>query len=163
MAASHILVSKPSTPLVIHFESPKHSNHFSDLSVSLTQRVFFSFSATCGGTYFGQSGVIRSPGYPDSNYPDNSNCEWYLEGPTGHYLTLTYTALDLQSSSNCNNDYVEIREYNASGLGSPYTNESYCNVEGSNLTFSFHQVACWGNTVETAFHLPWILQTVLHM
>jgi len=32
--------------------------------------------------------------------------------------------LDLQSSSNCNNDYVEIREYNASGLGSPYTNES---------------------------------------
>uniref|UniRef100_A0A8C1I6Q0 Cubilin (intrinsic factor-cobalamin receptor) n=1 Tax=Cyprinus carpio TaxID=7962 RepID=A0A8C1I6Q0_CYPCA len=71
--------------------------------------------ATCGGTYIGQSGIIRSPGYPDSNYPDNSNCEWYLEGPTGHYLTLTYTALDLQSSSNCNNDYVEIREYNASG------------------------------------------------
>ncbi|XP_016093659.1 cubilin [Sinocyclocheilus grahami] len=71
--------------------------------------------ATCGGTYIGQSGIIRSPGYPDSNYPDNSNCEWYLEGPTGHYLTFTYTALDLQSSSNCNNDYVEIREYNASG------------------------------------------------
>ncbi|KAF4095682.1 cubilin isoform X1 [Onychostoma macrolepis] len=71
--------------------------------------------ATCGGTYISQSGTIRSPGFPDSNYPDNSNCEWYLEGPTGHYLTLTYTALDLQSSSNCNNDYVEIREYNASG------------------------------------------------
>uniref|UniRef100_A0A672RJ07 CUB domain-containing protein n=1 Tax=Sinocyclocheilus grahami TaxID=75366 RepID=A0A672RJ07_SINGR len=45
-------------------------------------------------------GIIRSPGYPDSNYPDNSNCEWYLEGPTGNYLTLTYTTLDLQSSSN---------------------------------------------------------------
>ncbi|XP_026057290.1 cubilin-like [Carassius auratus] len=71
--------------------------------------------ATCGGTYIGQSGIIRSPGYPNSNYPDNSNCEWYLEGPTGHYLTFTYTALDLQSSSSCNNDYVEIREYNASG------------------------------------------------
>ncbi|KAL0156415.1 hypothetical protein M9458_047661, partial [Cirrhinus mrigala] len=70
--------------------------------------------ATCGGTYIGQNGIIKSPGYPDSNYPDNSNCEWYLEGPTGHYLTLTYTALDLQSSSDCNNDYVEIREYNAS-------------------------------------------------
>ncbi|KTF87440.1 hypothetical protein cypCar_00025640 [Cyprinus carpio] len=73
--------------------------------------------ATCGGTYTGQSGIIRSPGYPDSNYPDNSNCEWYLEGPTGHYLTLTYTTLDLQSSSSCTNDYVEIREYNASECG----------------------------------------------
>ncbi|XP_017555843.2 cubilin [Pygocentrus nattereri] len=71
--------------------------------------------ATCGGTYIGQSGTIRSPGYPDSNYPDNSNCEWYLEGPTGHYLTLSYTAFNLQSSTDCANDYVEIREYNASG------------------------------------------------
>ncbi|KAG9276492.1 cubilin [Astyanax mexicanus] len=71
--------------------------------------------AVCGGTYIGQSGTIRSPGYPDSNYPDNSNCEWYLEGPTGHYLTLSYSALNLQSSTGCVNDYVEIREYNASG------------------------------------------------
>ncbi|XP_065114614.1 cubilin [Paramisgurnus dabryanus] len=71
--------------------------------------------ATCGGTYIGQNGMIKSPGYPDSHYPDNSNCEWYLEGPTGHYLTLTYTTFDLQSSIDCTNDFVEIREYNASG------------------------------------------------
>ncbi|KAI1888819.1 hypothetical protein AGOR_G00172680 [Albula goreensis] len=71
--------------------------------------------AICGGTFRGQSGTIRSPGYPDEHYPDGSNCEWFLEGPTGHYLTLTYSALDLQNSANCANDYVEIREYNASG------------------------------------------------
>ncbi|KAK3572019.1 hypothetical protein QTP86_022249 [Hemibagrus guttatus] len=71
--------------------------------------------ATCGGTYTGQSGTIKSPGYPDSNYPDNSNCEWYLEGPTGHYLTLSFTAFNLQSSADCTSDYVEVREYNASG------------------------------------------------
>ncbi|TRY89102.1 hypothetical protein DNTS_004573 [Danionella cerebrum] len=69
----------------------------------------------CGGTYVGQSGVIKSPGYPDSSYPDNSNCEWFLEGPTGHFLTLTYTTLNLQNSADCVSDYVEIREYNASG------------------------------------------------
>ncbi|MCJ8728547.1 hypothetical protein PDJAM_G00005700 [Pangasius djambal] len=71
--------------------------------------------AVCGGTYTGQSGTIKSPGYPVSNYPDNSNCEWYLEGPTGHYLTLSFTAFNLQSSADCTSDYVEIREYNASG------------------------------------------------
>ncbi|XP_037612385.1 cubilin [Sebastes umbrosus] len=71
--------------------------------------------ATCGGTYIGQSGTIRSPGFPGSNYPDSSSCEWYLEGPTGHYLTLSYGDFSLQTSSGCSADYVEIREYNASG------------------------------------------------
>uniref|UniRef100_A0A8C5HD89 Cubilin n=1 Tax=Gouania willdenowi TaxID=441366 RepID=A0A8C5HD89_GOUWI len=72
--------------------------------------------ATCGGTYIGQSGTIHSPGSPDSNYPDNTQCEWYLEGPTGHYLTLSYQNFNLQSSTGCTADYVEIREYNGSGL-----------------------------------------------
>lgn len=76
---------------------------------------YFHQTAVCGGTYTGQSGTIKSPGYPDSNYPDESNCEWYLESPTGHYLTLSFTAFNLQSSTGCTSDYVEIREYNASG------------------------------------------------
>jgi len=70
--------------------------------------------ATCGGTYIGQSGTIKSPGFP-ANYPDGSACEWYMEGPTGHYLTLTYGSLNVQSSPDCSKDYVEVREYNASG------------------------------------------------
>ncbi|XP_028815099.1 cubilin [Denticeps clupeoides] len=71
--------------------------------------------ATCGGRYTGQSGTIHSPGYPDANYPDAASCEWYLEGPTGHYLTLSYNAFSLQTSTECSGDFVEIREYNASG------------------------------------------------
>ncbi|TNN61134.1 Cubilin [Liparis tanakae] len=71
--------------------------------------------ATCGGTYIGQRGVIQSPGFPLSSYPSSSSCEWYLEGPTGHYLTLSYGNFSLQSSAGCTADYVEIREYNASG------------------------------------------------
>ncbi|CAB1340813.1 unnamed protein product [Coregonus sp. 'balchen'] len=70
--------------------------------------------ATCGGTYTGQSVTIKSPGFP-ANYPDNLACQWYLEGPTGHYLTLSYNNFSLQSTVDCNSDYVEIREYNASG------------------------------------------------
>lgn len=74
-----------------------------------------SISATCGGTLVGQNGALSSPGFPGSNYPDSSSCEWYLEGPTGHYLTLTFGNFSLQSSAGCSGDYVEIRDYNASG------------------------------------------------
>uniref|UniRef100_A0A8C4RUP8 CUB domain-containing protein n=1 Tax=Erpetoichthys calabaricus TaxID=27687 RepID=A0A8C4RUP8_ERPCA len=61
--------------------------------------------ATCGGRYFGQSGVLHSPGFPDANYPDNSECEWYLQGPTGHYLTISFTSFHLQDSEDCTSDY----------------------------------------------------------
>lgn len=78
--------------------------------------LFLKFlTGSCGGTYIGQKGTIDSPGFPESNYPDSSNCEWYLEGPTGHYLTLSYGNFSLQTTLQCTADYVEIREYNASG------------------------------------------------
>uniref|UniRef100_A0A4W3K7X0 Cubilin n=1 Tax=Callorhinchus milii TaxID=7868 RepID=A0A4W3K7X0_CALMI len=71
--------------------------------------------ARCGGTLIGIDGYLQSPGYPSSNYPDNVQCEWYLKGPTGHYLTITYDALDLEDTPNCTKDFVEIREYSSTG------------------------------------------------
>ncbi|KAM4028087.1 cubilin isoform 1-T1 [Anomaloglossus baeobatrachus] len=71
--------------------------------------------ASCGGTHYGQSGIIQSPGYPTQNYPDAAMCEWFFSGPTGHYLIIRFESLDLQNSSSCLSDFVEIREYNASG------------------------------------------------
>uniref|UniRef100_A0A8B9TKW5 Cubilin n=1 Tax=Anas platyrhynchos TaxID=8839 RepID=A0A8B9TKW5_ANAPL len=71
--------------------------------------------APCGGTVTGQTGIIQSVGYPDLHYQDNLLCEWFLQGPRGHYLTITLEDLDIQNSSQCANDFVEIREYSASG------------------------------------------------
>ncbi|XP_038652379.1 cubilin [Scyliorhinus canicula] len=70
--------------------------------------------AVCGGTVSAQRGSLQSPGYP-SHYSNNSQCEWLLEGPEGHYLTITFSAFNLESTSDCIKDFVEIREYNASG------------------------------------------------
>ncbi|XP_068604308.1 cubilin [Brachionichthys hirsutus] len=121
--------------------------------------------ATCGGTFIGQRGVVSSPGFPGTNYPDSSSCEWYLEGPTGHYLTLTYGNFSLQNTPGCTADYVEIREYNASGrlLGrhcgstlpaSMDTSDSFAyirfvsdssgNAAGFSLTFEASVEACGG-------------------
>lgn len=80
-------------------------------------------TATCGGTYIAQRGEIHSPGFPGSNYPDASSCEWYLVGPTGHYLTVLFGNFTLQSTPGCSADYVEIREYNASGKNTTVNKE----------------------------------------
>ncbi|XP_068160694.1 cubilin [Antennarius striatus] len=121
--------------------------------------------ASCGGTFVGQSGVVHSPGFPGTNYPDSSSCEWYLEGPTGHYLTLTYGDFSLQDTPGCTADYVEIREYNASGrlLGKhcgstlpasvdtsdsfayiKFVSDSSGNAAGFSLSFEASVEACGG-------------------
>ncbi|CAH2282322.1 cubilin [Pelobates cultripes] len=84
---------------------------------SPTQKGFKAMysTAVCGGTVYGQNGIIQSQGYPTNNYPDDSMCEWYFNGPTGHYLTIRFEGLDIQGSINCSQDFIEIREYNVSG------------------------------------------------
>lgn len=84
------------------------------MTISVTRLCFFA--AVCGGTLTGQNGVIESVGFPDLHYPDNLLCEWFLRGPVGHFLTIRFEALDIQNSSECEYDYLEIREQYASGL-----------------------------------------------
>uniref|UniRef100_A0A452U8T7 Cubilin n=1 Tax=Ursus maritimus TaxID=29073 RepID=A0A452U8T7_URSMA len=71
--------------------------------------------AHCGGRVTGQSGVIESSGYPTLPYRDNLFCEWHLEGPSGHYLTIHFEDFNLQNSSGCEKDFVEIWESHTSG------------------------------------------------
>lgn len=74
----------------------------------------FNLTATCGGRISGQKGTIISPNYP-SNYSSNGDCKWYINGPVGHYLTILFNTFSLEASSNCSNDYLEIREFNETG------------------------------------------------
>ncbi|XP_074652971.1 cubilin-like [Tubulanus polymorphus] len=68
----------------------------------------------CGGLVRASRGVISSPNYPN-NYPVNTDCEWFVEGLTGHYLTLSFVSLKMNSKANCTGDYLEVRERNATG------------------------------------------------
>ncbi|XP_071475764.1 cubilin [Marmota flaviventris] len=71
--------------------------------------------AQCGGTVTGQSGIIESNGYPYLPYPNNVFCQWHLQGLSGHYLTIHFEDFNLQNSSGCEKDFVEIWENHTSG------------------------------------------------
>ncbi|MBZ3891922.1 Cubilin [Sciurus carolinensis] len=71
--------------------------------------------AQCGGTVTGQSGIIESIGYPTLPYPNNVFCQWHLQGLSGHYLTIHFEDFNLQNSSGCEKDFVEIWENHTSG------------------------------------------------
>ena len=73
--------------------------------------------AQCGGSYSGTSGTFNSPNYPN-NYDSAANCEWYITGPVGHYVTISFSAFNVIGSGDCSTgDYVRIHDgRNVSGM-----------------------------------------------
>ena len=72
-------------------------------------------AAICGGSVFAANGSITSPNFP-ANYDSNMDCEWAIHGPTGHFLTITFETFELQLPNCSTHDYVEIRDYNMTGV-----------------------------------------------
>ena len=75
---------------------------------------FFCFvlcflSKECGATFTDENGSFQTPGYPNQ-YPTNIECEWVITVPVTHSLTLTFNKFDMEESSKCKYDHVEIRD-----------------------------------------------------
>ena len=54
---------------------------------------------------------IGTPKVDESkNYPENFEWEWYLIVPEGRQVQLTFDIFELEQSTDCENDYLEVRE-----------------------------------------------------
>jgi len=63
----------------------------------------------CGGILpVAASGEIVSPSYP-SSYPPNLNCIWQIQVPSGYQVSVTYVDTDIEPSSRCVKDYIELQ------------------------------------------------------
>ena len=65
------------------------------------------FSLGCGGRLTGPSGSFTSPSYP-SPYHHMAECTWEIHVNRGSRIRLTFLDLDLESSNNCQYDYVRV-------------------------------------------------------
>ncbi|KAL3289762.1 hypothetical protein HHI36_023157 [Cryptolaemus montrouzieri] len=65
----------------------------------------------CGGTFTNRYRVIETPNYP-KNYPNNAECRWEIVAPEGSHIELNYVnRFQLEDTSGCKNDYVEISDW----------------------------------------------------
>ncbi|XP_064629748.1 deleted in malignant brain tumors 1 protein-like [Lineus longissimus] len=113
----------------------------------------------CGGPRFLTSaGTFSSMNFP-SNYDSDASCVWKITGPATKVIQYTFLALDTETSSSCNYDYVTVHDGPSSsspvldsfcGSGTPSvflstTNEAYVTFTsdssqeeaGFNLKFDF--------------------------
>ena len=80
------------------------------------------FVLGCGGTLSTPTGVITSPNYPNF-YSVRTDCIWTIVRPPGNTIEVSFTDMDLEQSTNCSYDFVEVRD--GSYLTSPLLGR-YC-------------------------------------
>lgn len=62
----------------------------------------------------GGRGNIESPNHP-SYYPSHLDCMWKIGAPAGYALRVNFQILDIESSTNCVYDYLEVTNLNSEG------------------------------------------------
>ncbi|KAF2368216.1 EGF-like domain, partial [Trinorchestia longiramus] len=90
--------------VTVHFHSDSSLNHdgFSFIYHALNA------SLVCGGHYHTEVGTLVSPRYP-SQYPPSRTCVWTITAPPNRQIALNFATFDVGRSSDCSDDYVEIR------------------------------------------------------
>ena len=58
---------------------------------------------------YASSGFIRSPNYPRP-YRNRAVCEWIITVAVGNTITLNVTDLNIETSTSCRYDHVEVRD-----------------------------------------------------
>lgn len=55
-------------------------------------------------------GTVSTTNYPN-NYDVNQDCEWLLEVPADHTMTITLTDIDLFESVNCSHTALKVTDW----------------------------------------------------
>ncbi|CAK8681154.1 cubilin-like [Clavelina lepadiformis] len=70
-------------------------------------RLEWSSTWPCGASVIAQSGLLTSPGYPESYFND-ANCQWNISTVEGKALNINFTAFALESHEKCAMDSVQV-------------------------------------------------------
>ncbi|CAL8142101.1 unnamed protein product [Orchesella dallaii] len=100
------IVTSTDTTLTIFFKSDRSMAY----DGFMASYKLLNATTNCGGNFFTEYGVVKSPRYPDS-YPNHKTCVWVITAPTGRQIELNVTDFDMEdaSSGGCRFDYLEIR------------------------------------------------------
>ncbi|XP_017064010.1 cubilin homolog [Drosophila eugracilis] len=120
----------------------KFVSDYSDSDGGFDLTYTFEDRANCGGLIHASSGELTSPGYP-AKYLTNLDCVWRVTGSVGQQLEIQIEIFDMEQSSNCSADYLEIR--NGGSIDSPLIG-SFC---GQNIPT---RIPSFSNEMRLHFH-----------
>ncbi|TKS88119.1 Cubilin 460 kDa receptor [Collichthys lucidus] len=114
---SHKFCASDGNPLDFYSYSRTILVHFRSDSYMTGNGLSFTYQiVSCSRTYEQDYGFLKSPGWPDI-YPHNMDCTIILKAQQNSYISFFFNNFDVESHSNCEFDYLEIR--NGSTANSP--------------------------------------------
>uniref|UniRef100_A0A667Z0B1 Procollagen C-endopeptidase enhancer b n=1 Tax=Myripristis murdjan TaxID=586833 RepID=A0A667Z0B1_9TELE len=60
----------------------------------------------CGGRLTKAQGSVKTPNWPDSNYPAGISCSWHISVEPSNVIEVKFVKLDLEADTYCRYDYV---------------------------------------------------------
>ncbi|CAJ0568881.1 unnamed protein product, partial [Mesorhabditis spiculigera] len=70
---------------------------------------FVNPNSECGFISNAMHGVIYTPNYPDT-YDNDLGCIWDISVPQGYHIQLDFETFDVQSSQDCQADFLQVYE-----------------------------------------------------
>lgn len=68
----------------------------------------FLLISDCGHTFTGMRGILSSPNYP-SNYGNDADCGFLIQGGSGQVVSLTFGDFELEQHTGCDYDSLDVR------------------------------------------------------
>ncbi|XP_063157839.1 procollagen C-endopeptidase enhancer 1 isoform X3 [Candoia aspera] len=62
----------------------------------------------CGGKLEKAQGSLKTPNWPDSDYPPGISCSWHIVAPKDKVIILTFGKFDVEPDTYCRYDYVAV-------------------------------------------------------
>ncbi|XP_021504160.1 cubilin isoform X2 [Meriones unguiculatus] len=87
-------------PVSLNFYS---NAYLTDFGFKISYRV-----TSCGGIYNASSGIIRSPSFLFSNYPNNVYCVYSINVRRDRVILLRFNDFEVAPSALCSRDYLEV-------------------------------------------------------
>ncbi|XP_035530820.1 procollagen C-endopeptidase enhancer b [Morone saxatilis] len=62
----------------------------------------------CGGRLTKEQGSVKTPNWPNSNYPAGISCSWHISVEPSNVIEVKFVKLDLEPDTYCRYDYVAL-------------------------------------------------------
>lgn len=94
-----------------------HFTHFGEFlliwfGILASNALYGNGTVTCpsGRNLTTSEGILMSPGYNETHYPDSAVCIWVITAPLDWQVKLIIKFVDLEYCNMCSCDYVEVRD-----------------------------------------------------
>uniref|UniRef100_A0A6G1RG69 Procollagen C-endopeptidase enhancer 2 n=1 Tax=Hypotaenidia okinawae TaxID=2861861 RepID=A0A6G1RG69_9GRUI len=71
---------------------------------------YFDEHQFCGGRLEKPQGSLKTPNWPEENYPPGISCSWHIVAPPDKVIELTFGKFDVEPDAHCRYDYVAVFE-----------------------------------------------------